>query len=96
MDAYFPTTSPEYQAHVLIAYVQSNLTLFVYTTVLVTPHTPISNHQPAVYSEGVWWNPSIGPIDIGLCAAYAALSRYVKGEDLYLPPRNTSELQAIL
>ncbi|KAG8855831.1 hypothetical protein FRB96_006653 [Tulasnella sp. 330] len=65
MDAYYPTSSAEYQAHVLIA-------------------------------EGVWWNPEIGPVDIGLCAAYAALSRYVKGEDLYLPPRNSSELQSIL
>ncbi|KAG9026276.1 hypothetical protein FRB95_009034 [Tulasnella sp. JGI-2019a] len=65
MDSYYPTSSAEYKAHILIA-------------------------------EGVWWNPEIGPVDIGLCAAYAALSRYVKGEDLYLPPRNTSELQAIL
>jgi len=65
MDTFFPASSPEYQAHALIA-------------------------------EGVWWNPKIGPKEIGLCAAYAALERYVKGEDLYLPPRDTWELQAIL
>jgi len=65
MDSYFPTSSAEYQAHLLVA-------------------------------EGVWWNPKIGPKEIGLCAAYAALSRFVKGEDVYLPPRDVWELQAVL
>ncbi|KAG8906573.1 hypothetical protein FRC01_007958 [Tulasnella sp. 417] len=44
----------------------------------------------------VFWDANITAQDIGLCAAYASLQRFVKGEDLYIPPRNVSELQAIL
>jgi len=65
MESYFPASSAEYQANVLVA-------------------------------EGVWWNPKIGPTEIGHSAAYTALARYIKGEDLYLPPRNVWELRAVL
>ncbi|KAG8895862.1 hypothetical protein FRB99_000308 [Tulasnella sp. 403] len=47
-------------------------------------------------ADYVFWDADIGAKDIGLCAAYASLARFVKGEDLYLPPRDANELQSIL
>ncbi|KAG9050544.1 hypothetical protein FS837_004728 [Tulasnella sp. UAMH 9824] len=47
-------------------------------------------------ADYVFWDANITAQDIGLCAAYASLQRFVKGEDLYIPPRNVTELQAIL
>ncbi|KAG8952657.1 hypothetical protein FRC04_004019 [Tulasnella sp. 424] len=47
-------------------------------------------------ADYVFWDANITAKDIGLCAAYASLQRFVKGEDLYIPPRNVTELQAVL
>jgi len=60
------------------------------------PSTSAEYQAHNLVADGVWWNPNIGPVEIGLCAAYAALDRYVRGEDLYLPPRDIWELQAVL
>ncbi|KAB5595594.1 hypothetical protein CTheo_1055 [Ceratobasidium theobromae] len=50
----------------------------------------------AYIKDHLWHDPTITVDTIGRCAAYAALSRYVIGEDLYVPPRNPSELDYIL
>ncbi|CAE6461623.1 unnamed protein product [Rhizoctonia solani] len=50
----------------------------------------------AYIKDHLWHDPTITVETIGQCAAYAALSRYVVGEDLYVPPRNASELDYIL
>ncbi|GAB1520068.1 hypothetical protein RhiTH_003141 [Rhizoctonia solani] len=50
----------------------------------------------AYIKDHLWHDPTITIETIGRCAAYAALSRYVVGEDLYVPPRNASELDYIL
>ncbi|KAG8966444.1 hypothetical protein FRC03_011982 [Tulasnella sp. 419] len=47
-------------------------------------------------NEYVFYDSSIGPTEVGLCAAYTALARYVDGQDVYVPPRNYGELQKIL
>jgi hypothetical protein len=88
MDRFFPEHSAEHEAQAHIACV---LTFFF------TPFRPrpVLNHQP-FFSAYVFWDANIGPNEIGLCAAYASLARYVKGEDLYIPPRNETELVQIL
>ncbi|KAG9123356.1 hypothetical protein FRC07_015053 [Ceratobasidium sp. 392] len=50
----------------------------------------------AYIKEHLWHDPTISIETIGLCASYAALSRYIVGEDLYVPPRNEEELSYIL
>ncbi|KAG8718897.1 hypothetical protein FRC08_004116 [Ceratobasidium sp. 394] len=50
----------------------------------------------AYIKEHLWHDPTITIDTIGLCASYAALSRYIIGEDLYVPPRNEAELSFIL
>ncbi|KAF8607602.1 hypothetical protein BDV93DRAFT_519633 [Ceratobasidium sp. AG-I] len=50
----------------------------------------------AYIKDNLWHDPTITIETIGLCAAYAALARYVSGSDLYVPPRNTDELSYIL
>ncbi|KAJ1308643.1 hypothetical protein OPQ81_004337 [Rhizoctonia solani] len=50
----------------------------------------------AYIKDHLWHDPTITIDTIGRCAAYAALLRYVVGEDLYVPPRNASELDYIL
>ncbi|KAG8747545.1 hypothetical protein FRC10_000681 [Ceratobasidium sp. 414] len=50
----------------------------------------------AYIKEHLWHDPTITIDTVGLCASYAALSRYIIGEDLYVPPRNEAELSYIL
>ncbi|CAE6439472.1 hypothetical protein ACGC1H_000792 [Rhizoctonia solani] len=50
----------------------------------------------AYIKDHLWHDPTITVETIGRCAAYAALSRFVVGDDLYVPPRNASELDHIL
>ncbi|QRV72767.1 hypothetical protein RhiJN_00781 [Ceratobasidium sp. AG-Ba] len=50
----------------------------------------------AYIKEHLWHDPTITIDTVGLCASYAALSRYIAGEDLYVPPRNETELNFIL
>ncbi|QRW01816.1 hypothetical protein RhiLY_00813 [Ceratobasidium sp. AG-Ba] len=59
----------------------------------------------AYIKEHLWHDPTITIDTVGLCASYAGSSahsanfsplRYIAGEDLYVPPRNETELNFIL
>ncbi|KAF8913909.1 hypothetical protein CPB84DRAFT_29277 [Gymnopilus junonius] len=66
---------------------------------LLSPHSPEAaahNHL----SENIFdWHtdqPSVDESLISGCASYRAFMRYLSGEDLFLLPRNRSELESIL
>ncbi|TDL29507.1 hypothetical protein BD410DRAFT_779922 [Rickenella mellea] len=64
----------------------------------LAPNTPEAQAHLFIKENSHWEDeqPSVNETLIAFCASYAALARYVSGEDIYLMPRNAKELEATL
>ena len=87
MDRFLAPHSPEAQAHSLVTFVST----------LMSIHTP--THLFSHSENSVTWDmehPSLNETLIAGCASYQALSRYLSGADLVFYPRTRRELENVL